>query len=382
MARLRSEFEEASNLFDSTHNKCRDVVAFAKVPGQDESALVHLVQLREGLVAGQFSYTVTIPSGISTEEDFAAAMVHVLDRQHYPSGVESLSNGFTFFPNEILIQHLPDPVTCASLKNTIRLARNKAETSSKQKLLIKAVARRGIRREFDRKAMELATENAKHVAYEKSLESLRGTAKSSVNGEALEELKTLFTLEKKPKRIECYDISHTQGRYKVGSRVVFIDGRKEPSLYRKFNIKNVEGIDDYASLKETLSRRFKRAWVNGADGAVSENDPWTIPDIVLVDGGLGQLNAAVEALVSQRIFPVEGVTTGLATALAGEERSASVVVCALAKNHEELYVFGNKKPINGAADSPALLLLRSLRDESHRFALKAHRSKRSIRKSQ
>lgn len=382
MARLRSEFEEASNLFESTHNMCRDVVAFAKFPGEDETALVHLVQFREGLVAGQFSYTVKIPTGISTEEDSAAAIVHVLDRQHYPSGVESLGNGFTFFPNEILIQHLPDPVAGASLRNTIRLARNKAETISKQKLLIKSVARSGIRRESDRKAMELATENAKHVAYEKSLESLRGTTKSSVNGEALEEMKTLFKLAKPPKRIECYDISHTHGSYKVGSRVVFIDGRKEPSLYRKFNIKNVEGIDDYASLKETLSRRFKRAWDIGAGGAVPEDDPWSIPDIVLVDGGLGQLNAAVEALVSQRIFPAEGGTAGISPVLVGKERSASVVVCALAKNHEELYVFGSKKPINSLADSPALLLLRSLRDESHRFALRAHRSKRSIGKSQ
>ncbi|KAL3776716.1 hypothetical protein HJC23_001503 [Cyclotella cryptica] len=382
LAMLRSEFEEASYLFDSSYNNCRDVVVFAKIPGQNGTALVHIVQLREGIVAGQFSYTCTIPSGMSTEEDFAAAMVHVLDRQHYPSGEESLSNQFTFFPNEILIQHLPDPINGASLRNTIRLARKKAKTNGSSKLLIKTVASRGIRRESDRRAMELAMENAKQVAYEKSLGSLQGTPKSFVNGEALEELKNLFKLDKRPKRIECYDISHTQGSYKVGSRVVFIDGRREPSLYRKFNIKNVEGIDDYASLKETLARRFKRAWVNGAGGTVTEDDPWSIPDIVLVDGGLGQLNAAVEALVSQRIFPAEGFSTGISSSRSGENSCAYVVVCALAKNHEELYVFGKKEPINDSVDSPALLLLRSLRDESHRFALMAHRSKRSILKSQ
>jgi excinuclease UvrABC nuclease subunit len=383
LTKLRSEFEEASQLFDSECNICRDVVAFAKIPGEGNAALVHVLQLRHGLVAGQFSYPCAIPAGMATEEEFAAAITHVLDRKHYASGEESAHNRFTFFPKEILIQHLPALLDSASLRNTIRLARNRSEPNRTQrmKLTIKTVAKRGDRRGSDERAMQLAVENAKQVASEWHLESMKGVVKSSVNGEALDELRNLFKLQKRPKRIECYDISHTQGSYKVGSRVVFIDGKKDSSLYRKFNIKSVEGIDDYASLKETLSRRFKRAWINGKGGSVAHDDPWSIPDIVMVDGGLGQLNAAVEALVSQRIFPADGFETGHSSSIADIERCASVVVCALAKNNEELYVFGSSIPINDSADSPGLLLLRSLRDESHRFALSAHRSRRSIQKS-
>jgi len=383
--RLRSEFEEAAHLFDSEYNVCRDVVTFSKVPGRDDSfGIVHVVQLRQGLVAGQFSYDCQIPSGMSSDEDYAAAMAHVLERQHYPSGEEAFDSRLPFFPTEILVQHSMTGSTGKGVKQAIQAARKKMDASGgkKEPLAIRTVAKGGARKKSDELAMKLCLENAEQAAYDKSLEAIDGSIKSSVDGTALEELQKLFDLDKKPSRIECYDISHNHGDYSVGSRVVFVDGQKEPSLYRKFNIKNVDGIDDYASLQEVLSRRFKRAWVNGAGGPVADNDPWGLPDIVVIDGGPGQLNVAVEALVSQRIFPADGFYN---RPTKGAKRSATVVVCSLAKgvnrNKDDLYIYGCSEPINTSTDSPGLLLLRSLRDESHRFALAAHRSRRSIRKS-
>mmetsp|Transcript_1112 Transcript_1112/g.1711 ORF Transcript_1112/g.1711 Transcript_1112/m.1711 type:complete len:1351 (-) Transcript_1112:283-4335(-) len=383
--RLRSKFEEAGHLFDSEYNVCRDVVSFSKIPDQNESTgLVHIVQLREGLVAGQFSYECKIPSGMSNEEDHAAVIAHVLERQHYPSGEETLDARLSFFPTEILVPH-PIVGSATRLKQVIQAAQTKASPSStgkQERVAIRTVAKRGVRKKSDEVALNLCVENAGQAAYDKALESIQGSVKSSVDGTALKELQKLFNLDKKPSRIECYDISHNHGDFPVGSRVVFIDGKKEPSLYRKFNIKSVDGVDDYASLQEVLSRRFQRAWVNGAGGAVAENDPWSLPDIILIDGGPGQLNSAVDALVSQRIFPADGFYN-LPTK--GSKRSATVVVCSLAKGvnrkKDDLYVYGSNEPINTSTDSPALLLLRSLRDESHRFALNAHRSRRSIRKS-
>lgn len=377
LTRMRSEFEESALLFDSKHNTCRDVVTIVEIPGQ-QSKLVHLVQLRNGLIANRFSYTCEIPAGLSTEDDYAAAISHVLERRHYPSGEEATN--FPFFPDEILLSHCSSS-GATELKRIIGALRKEKEPNSRGSLVLRKVSSNGKRKESDVRAMELAMENAKHAAYAKSLEDVQGSVRSSVDGTALKELQKLLNLESVPKRIECYDISHMQGNFPVGSRVVFENGKPQRSLYRKFNIRSVEGVDDYASLKETLTRRFKRAWVNGEGGPVAEEDPWSIPDIILIDGGPGQLSAAVEALVSQRIYPFDGKKdlTGNSSSFSGQNRSATVVVCSLAKNREELFVFGSKTPINHSADSPALLLLRSLRDESHRFALTAHRSRRSLR---
>jgi excinuclease ABC subunit C len=382
LAQMRAEFEEAGLLFASEFNRCRDVVAFAKIPDHDTSALVHVVSLRDGLVAGRFSYTCEIPSGMIDEEDFGAAIQHVLERQHYPSGEESPGGSrFSFFPNEVLVQYLPDCDGANYLKKAIRSARKKVEPNRSDKLVLRKATTKGPRMQADKRALEFALENAQYAAYEKSLQLVPGAAKTSLDGTALTELADLLGLDKMPTRIECYDISHHQGDFPVASRVVFANGRPRPSMYRKFNIRTVDGIDDYASMEETLSRRFERAWVDGEGGVVAEDDPWSLPDVVLIDGGPGQLNAAVKGMAKARVFPADigAGQIGAVSSIAGARRSASVVVCALAKNKEELFVYGMKTPVNKSPDSPALLLLRSVRDESHRFALKAHRSKRRLR---
>jgi excinuclease ABC subunit C len=159
----------------------------------------------------------------------------------------------------------------------------------------------------------------------------------------------------------------------VASRVVFIDGRPVPSLYRKFNIKSVDGINDFASIEEVLERRFRRI----PDNKDSTDDPWAIPDLVIVDGGKGQLSSAIKGMMKAGVRPYGNVIQ-----MNGEIKERGVVsLCALAKENEEVFIPGVKDPVNSSSDSPALLLLRQLRDESHRFALNAHRTRRSIKKS-
>lgn len=205
----------------------------------------------------------------------------------------------------------------------------------------------------------------------------------------------MLEVESPLKRIECYDISHTQGEDAVGSRVVFIDGKPVPSLYRRFNIKTVDGVDDYASLSEVLERRFKHAWVNGKGGLVEGKDPWTLPDLVVIDGGVGQLGAAIKGMEKASIFPatrqslpseegeiieehyVDSIESGLKLVEGTLSRFGAVPICALAKNKEEVFIHGRSTPVNDSPDSAGLLLLRSLRDESHRFALRNHRERRS-----
>ena len=298
---LRSKFEEATLLFDSEHNACRDVVAVGRSSDSDDSnmATVHVIQLREGLVAARFSYDCEIPAGFDSDEDLPFVIQTVLQRQHYPSG-EAAPGKFSFFPNEILSQYpLPD---ATELKQTVRSARKQVEPARTDKITIRTPVSRGPRKETDARAMEFAIENAQQVASEREQGRVNGATKTSVDGTAGKELAELLTLEKPPQRIECYDISHTQGDVAVGSRVVFVNGKPAKHLYRKFNIKSVEGIDDYASLQEVIERRFRRAWINGKGGIVDEESPWALPDLVVIDGGPGQLGAAVKGMSKSVYF--------------------------------------------------------------------------------
>jgi excinuclease ABC subunit C len=157
---------------------------------------------------------------------------------------------------------------------------------------------------------------------------------------ALMELQEVLQLPRLPQRIECYDISNIQGTLAVGSMVVFEKGRPKTAHYRRFRIKTVCGADDYAMLKEVLRRRFKR---------VTEGTWAVLPDLVLIDGGRGQLNAALEAM--------------------GETGTSSVPVASLAKEQEEVFLPDSPLPIQLPRSSPALQLLQRLRDEAHRFAI-------------
>jgi excinuclease ABC subunit C len=170
---------------------------------------------------------------------------------------------------------------------------------------------------------------------------------------AMTELADALDLPRLPRRIECYDNSNLQGTSPVASMVVFVDGKPAKKEYRRFNIKTVVGADDFASMKEIISRRFRRA----AESNEEEDGKWTtLPDLVIVDGGKGQLNAALEALA---------------------EIGMDVPICGLAKEQEELFLPGRKDSILLPRDAQSLFLVQRIRDEAHRFAITFHRSKRS-----
>jgi len=173
---------------------------------------------------------------------------------------------------------------------------------------------------------------------------------------ALAEIKRELHFPRLPSRMEGYDISNIQGTVAVGSMVVFEEGKPKPSHYRRFRIKTVSGANDYAMLQEVVKRRFKRSLKSDA----STPNTWAIlPDLVLIDGGKGQLNSALAAM--------------------REVGVGSVPTASLAKENEEIFVPQKREPIILPRSSPGLQLLQRLRDEAHRFALGYHQK---IRKRQ
>jgi excinuclease ABC subunit C len=170
----------------------------------------------------------------------------------------------------------------------------------------------------------------------------------------LEELKERLGLPRMPLRIEGYDISNIRGNQAVGSMAVFSKGLSKRVYYRRFRIKTVSGIDDYAMIQEVLRRRFKRS--------LTPDEKWAAtPDLILIDGGKGHLNAAIDVL---KELGVDSIPTA-----------------SLAKENEEVFVPGRSEPLNIPRTSAALHLLQRVRDEAHRFALGYHhklRQKESI----
>jgi excinuclease ABC subunit C len=212
------------------------------------------------------------------------------------------------------------------------------------------VPQRGEKREL----MALATRNAGETL---AREHVRWLADQGKTQGALEELADALNLPGPPLRIECYDISNFQGAESVGSMVVFEDGKPRTGEYRRFRIKTVVGPNDYASLQEVLRRRFRRAR-NGEEGNAEELR-WAMPDLVVIDGGKGQVAAAKEVLdeLGLHDLPVFG----------------------LAKEREELFAPGESDPIVLPPTSAALYMIQRLRDEAHRFAITYHRDLRAKR---
>jgi excinuclease ABC subunit C len=205
-----------------------------------------------------------------------------------------------------------------------------------------------------RRLQELATENARHAL---ASEVQQTELKRLRRVEALEELREVLNLEALPIRIECFDISTVMGQDNVGSMVVFQDGVAKKAHYRKFGIKGQVGMDDFAAMAEVVSRRFSRL----ADATSAEYDESfaATPNLVVIDGGKGQLSAALAAM---QAFDLP-----------------RVAVVALAKRVEEVFVPGRPDPIVLAAHSPGLQLLQRVRDEAHRFAVGFHRQRRDSR---
>jgi excinuclease ABC subunit C len=206
-----------------------------------------------------------------------------------------------------------------------------------------------------RRLQQLADENAQHALVS---EQAATEQKRARRVEALEELREALNLESLPLRIECYDISHAMGQDPVGSMVVFRDGQTRKSDYRKFGIKTAgEDPDDFAAMAEVISRRFAR--LSDGTGETHDASFASAPNLVVIDGGKGQLSAALAAM---QAFDLP-----------------RVAVIALAKRIEEVFVPGQADPIVLSRHNPGLQLLQSIRDEAHRFALGFHRQRRESR---
>ena len=205
-----------------------------------------------------------------------------------------------------------------------------------------------------RRLQELAQHNADLAL---ASETFMAETKRLRRVEALEELRETLNLESLPIRIECFDISNIQGQEIVGSMVVFEDGVAKKAHYRKFAVRDQVGQDDFAAMAEVVSRRFARLSASVSSDGYDESFAAT-PNLVVIDGGKGQLSAALDAL---RAYDLP-----------------RVAVISLAKRVEEVFVPGRAAPILLPASSPGLQLLQRLRDEAHRFAITFHRKRREV----
>ncbi len=312
----------------------QDVIAFARDDGE---ACVQVFFIRHGKLIGREYFMLDNAEGESDQEVLQEFLVQFYEDAAY-------------VPKEVL---LPNELEEARIIE--EWLRQKRETK-----VTLQVPRRGKKREL----VEMAAENAHDT-----LAALRQqwAADRSKHVTAISELQDALQLPAPPARIECYDISHTQGQQTVGSMVVFVQGAPQKSDYRRFNVQLATN-DDYSSMREVLSRRFQRY----RDTLAGElHDPsqikprserptaWAIlPDLLLIDGGKGQLAVGQEVL---RLFDLEG----------------EVPLAALAKQEEEIFLPDRPKSVLLPRRSEALYLVQRVRDEAHRFANEGHRKRRA-----
>ncbi|NJD91894.1 MAG: excinuclease ABC subunit UvrC, partial [Geobacter sp.] len=199
--------------------------------------------------------------------------------------------------------------------------------------------------------VRMAVKNAENAA-------LQRLKKLEESGALLAELQEKLQLQRSPQRIECYAISNIQGENAVGSQVSFFDGKPDKSRYRKYRIKTVGQADDFAMMREVLSRRFK------------EGKTVDAPDLIIVDGGIGQLGILTAVMTELGINGID--LAGLAKSRVERSMTASD----LSRSEERVFLPGRKNPVSLRQNSPALLLLARIRDEAHRFAITYHRKLR------
>ena len=298
----------------------QDLFGLARANGQGS---VRVFSVREGRLSGSENFDLV---GLGKEQS-DADILNAFVSQYYANA--------THIPKEIFVpQALPD-----------RTLIEQWLTERRGSNVTVRVPQRGKQRELLEQAAANAAETMRQMRIKLDYDADR-TASLLNDLQARLELRTL------PVRIECYDISNIQGKYPVGSMVVFEEGRPKPAHYRHFRIKTVEGANDFAMLQEVLRRRFSRH-ARSEEGTPEEPSFSRLPDLVLIDGGKGQLSAAREVLESMGL--------------------ASVMTFGLAKEQEELFRPGESDPIRLPLDSEALFLVQRVRDEAHRFAITFHR---------
>lgn len=305
--------------------------------------------------------------GLAREASHACVEVFViragrlLRREHFPlAGVDGDSDAelLAAFVTQYYQQtsELPQMVLLPSLIEDVDAVASWLAQLAARRVEV-ATPRRGEKRRL----VQLANKNAREALERLKAEWLADAERTSG---AVLELQERLELPHLPQRMECYDISNTQGSASVGSMVVFDGGQPKRSAYRRFTIKTVVGANDFASLQEVLRRRFKRAAEHKADDWGGAGDPsWAeLPDLIIIDGGKGQLAAALQVL--------------------RELDMAEIPTVGLAKEREEIFCEGRSAPILLPRGSQSLFLVQRIRDEAHRFAITFHRSvrgKRSLR---
>lgn len=317
-----------------------DVVGVAR---DELQGRVEVFRVRNGALRGRHGYFVELEREIADEDLVYAVLCQLYGgasgRSDSP-GWGVLSDGTRFpgdVPPEIIVPVFP--------KDGEALEEFLGAVSGS------SIAIKTARGKDRRHLMQMVVDNA---AAELQRMKLRRAADHNARSRAILELQEALGLPEAPLRIECFDVSNTGPTEVVGSMVVFEDGLPRPSAYRKFKIRGVEGQDDYASMKEVVARRVSKL----EKGEVTKSSRYS-PGLLLVDGGPGQLGAALEAM---REHGVRDIPTA-----------------ALAKRFEEVYVPGRPDPLVMKRDSEALFLLQRIRDEAHRVAISYHRNRRGKR---
>ncbi len=313
----------------STALKDEDVVAFARSNGD---ACVQVFFIRGGKLIGREHFALEGAQGEDTSE-----------KEIMTSFVMQFYDSAAYVPPRILLQSEVDEAAVIQAW---------LEEKRGDKVALQ-VPRRG----EHKRLVEMVAENAAEVLQEMRARWLADEVKTGV---AVVELSEYLGLPSPPNRIECYDISNTQGSSAVGAMVVFENGKPKSSEYRRFRIKNVATINDYAMLQEVLGRRFKRGMAKNDDDPEGKSSWRALPDLVIIDGGKGQLSAALEVL---RDLDLEG----------------TIPTVSLAKQNEEIFSPDFSEAINLPRTSQALYLVQRIRDEAHRFALAYHKKVRAIK---
>jgi len=312
----------------------RDVLGLSR-----QGALAHgtVLKIRAGrLISVQHFHLQNTDEGLSDAEvfaDFLAQYYAALEKDRQEAEVREVP------PQEVLLPITPDDPEL--LERTLGIQLCIAESS------------------LDEQQLNVARTNAK-FALESQVQSEKRRTASGHGLDALDEVQNKLHLTRLPHRIECYDISNIQGEDAVASRVVFIDGAADKNLYRRYKIRTVEGANDFAMMKEVLGRRFARA-----DEA--------LPDLVVVDGGKGQLAQAVAILEELNVPHVAVV--GLAKARTERDFKAKEVESSM----ERIFIPNRKNSVSLYPNTKAYRLLTHIRDEAHRFAVSYHRVVRSKR---
>ncbi|MDY0019154.1 MAG: excinuclease ABC subunit UvrC [Anaerolineae bacterium] len=308
----------------------QDIIALARDEG---NACVEIFFVRNGKLLGREYFVLEGTADTDDQETLTAFM-----QQFYTTA--------SMIPGEILL-----PAQIAEAAVLEEWLRNK-----RGDIVYLKVPHEGPSKELLGMAATNATETLRTLKEQWAMDKHRSEI-------ALNELQEALALPRPPVRMECYDISTTQGVEVVGSMVVFEHGVPHKSDYRRFKVRTVEGQDDFASMKEVLTRRFER-WrrvTNGELKGVRGTQGWAkLPDLLVVDGGKGQLGMAVEVLEQFNL-------------------QDQVPVIGLAKRHEEIFIPKRSASILLEPTAPSILLLRRIRDEAHRFAITYHRQRRMQR---